>query len=140
MRRDSLLRQTARASLTTTSIVKYVPLNLQHHDSATLFAGKLHAVLQREYLKGRDVYDLWWYLAQPNWPDPNLAHLNQNLRQSGWEGELLTVANWQSVVRERLQPLSWRLVLEDVEPFVIDGNWQQAFNKDRLLSLLDQGT
>ncbi|MCO5206218.1 MAG: nucleotidyl transferase AbiEii/AbiGii toxin family protein [Anaerolineae bacterium] len=130
----------SRASLTTTSIVKYVPLNLQHHDSATLFAGKLHAILQREYLKGRDVYDLWWYLAQPNWPDPNLAHLNQNLRQSGWEGELLTVANWQSVVRERLQPLSWRLVLEDVEPFVIDGNWQQAFNKDRLLSLLDQGT
>ncbi len=130
----------SHAGLTTTSLHKYVPLNLQHHDPATLLAGKLHAILQREYLKGRDVYDLCWYLAQPDWADPNLMHLNQNLGKSGWDGELLTLGNWRSVVRERLRPLSWRLVLEEVEPFVIEGDWQQEFNKDRLLSLLDQGT
>lgn len=121
----------------TTSLHKYVPLNLQHHDPATLLAGKLHAILQREYLKGRDFYDLWWYLRQPDWPDPNLAHLNQNLGQSGWTGEPLTSANWRSVVRERIRPLSWSLAWEDVEPFIMDLDGQQDFNKDGLLALLD---
>jgi predicted nucleotidyltransferase component of viral defense system len=83
----------SRAGLMTTSLQKYAPLNLQHHDPATLLAGKLHAILQREYLKGRDVYDLWWYLTQPDWPDPNLAHLNNNLGQNDWTGGLLTPAN-----------------------------------------------
>lgn len=126
-----------RAGLMTTSLHKYVPLNLQHHDPATLLAGKLHAILQREYLKGRDFYDLWWYLRQPDWPDPNLAHLNQNLGQSGWTGGPLTSANWQAVVRERIRPLSWSLAWEDVEPFIMDLDGQQDFNKDGLLALLD---
>lgn len=126
-----------QAGLLTTSLYRHVPLNLQHHDPATLFSGKLHAILQREYLKGRDVYDLWWYLAQPEWPDPNLAHLNENLLQSGWAGELLTPVNWRSVVRERLRPFSWSLVWEDVEPFIMDSDGQQDFSKDGLLALLD---
>ena len=52
------------ALLSTTSLKRHVALNLQHHDRASLFAGKLHAVLQRVYAKGRDIFDLWWYLAQ----------------------------------------------------------------------------
>jgi len=126
-----------QAGLVTTSLYKYIPLNLQHHDPATLLAGKLHAILQREYLKGRDIYDLWWYLTQPDWPNPNLAHLNQNLQQSGWSDEPLTSANWQSAVRERLRPLSWSLVWEDVEPFIMTLDGQQGFSKDGLLTLLD---
>ena len=126
-----------RAGLMTTSLYKHVPLNLQHHDPATLFSGKLHAILQREYLKGRDVYDLWWYLAQPEWPDPNLAHLNENLKQSGWAGELLTQANWRSFVRERLRAISWSHVWDEVEPFIMDTDVQQEFSSDGLLALLD---
>ncbi|MEA4906917.1 MAG: nucleotidyl transferase AbiEii/AbiGii toxin family protein [Anaerolineaceae bacterium] len=37
---------------------RFVPLHLQHHDRTSLLAGKLHAILQREYTKGRDLYDL----------------------------------------------------------------------------------
>ena len=121
----------------TTSLQKYVPLNLQHHDPSTLLTGKLHAILQRGYFKGRDVYDLWWNLTQSDWPDPNLVHLNQNLHQSGWSREPLTSANWHSVVRERIRPLSWSLVWEDVELFIMDLDRQQNFNKDELLALLD---
>lgn len=126
----------AQAGLMTTPLHKYVSMNLHHHDPATLLAGKLHAILQREYLKGRDVYDLWWYLTQPDWPEPNLAHLNQNLQQSGWTDEPLTLINWQSVVRERLRPLSWSLVLEDVGAFIVDVAGQRNFNQDQLLALL----
>ena len=127
----------AHAVLMTTPLHKYVPMNLHHHDPATLFAGKLHAVLQRDYLKGRDIYDLWWYLTQIDWPEPNLAHLNQNLQQSGWAGALLTPANWRAFVRDRIAPLSWPLVVEDVGSFIIDSEDQNDFTKARLLTLLD---
>jgi predicted nucleotidyltransferase component of viral defense system len=52
---------------------------LQHHDRASLLAGKLHALFQRRYVKGRDLYDLMWYLSDPNWPEPNLTLLQNAL-------------------------------------------------------------
>ena len=130
-------RPPAQANLMTTPLHKHVALNLHHHDPATLLAGKLHAVLQREYLKGRDIYDLWWYLSQPDWPEPNLKHLNHSLQQSGWQNGQLTTANWRSLVQERIRPLSWPLVLEDVASFIIDSEGEAGFDKERLLTLLD---
>jgi len=50
----------------TTVIRRHVTLQLHHHDRASLLAGKLHAILQRTYVKGRDMYDLLWYLSDPN--------------------------------------------------------------------------
>ncbi len=125
------------ANLMTTPLHKYVPINLQHHDPATLLAGKIGAILQRVYLKGRDIYDLWWYLSQLDWPEPNFVYLNQVLGQGGWEGNVLTLSNWRRVVREQVAPLSWRHVLEDVESFIIDPYKPNDFNKERLLLLLD---
>ena len=43
------------ADLVTTVVRRYITLQIQHHDCASLLAGKLHAILQRPYLKGRDV-------------------------------------------------------------------------------------
>jgi len=34
---------------------------INHFDLPSLFAGKLHAILQRKYTKGRDYYDFLWY-------------------------------------------------------------------------------
>jgi hypothetical protein len=119
-----------------TPLNKHVPLNLQHHDPATLLAGKLSAILQRDYLKGRDIYDLWWYLNQPSWPEPNLEYLNQCLQQGGWGNTPVTEANWPMIVREQILPLSWSSVMEDVGSFIIDSEGQAKFSKDRLLALL----
>lgn len=129
-------RPPGQARLLTTSLYRYVPLNLQHHDPATLLAGKLHALLQRDYLKGRDVYDLWWYLTQPEWPEPNLAHLEQNLQQSRWDGAPVSAANWRAIVGERLRPASWSLIRADVEPFIMTADGLQDFTWERLLDLL----
>ncbi len=85
----------AGAVLTTSVIRRHVPLQLQHHDRASLLAGKLHAVLQRPYAKGRDLYDLLWYLSDPAWPAPNLDLLNNALRQTGWAGPELTEGTWR---------------------------------------------
>jgi len=126
----------SHAGLMTTPLNKHVPLNLQHHDPATLLAGKLSAILQRNYLKGRDIYDLWWYLNQQNWPEPNLVYLNNCLQQGGWHDDAITLASWRTVVREKILTLNWSLVMEDVGSFIIDSEAQAEFSKDQLLSWL----
>ena len=111
----------AGAGLATTVIRRHVPLQIHHHDQASLLAGKLHAVLQRPYLKGRDLYDLLWYLSDPDWPAPNLILLNNALQQTGWKSEPLTEDTWRQAVHDRLQPVTWELVANDVRPF-LDSN------------------
>ncbi len=108
----------AGAVLATTVVRRYVTLQLQHHDRASLLAGKLHAILRRPYLKGRDIYDLLWYLSDPSWPAPNLTLLNNALRQTSWADDSLTGHNWREVVRDRLQTLDWERVVADVRPFL----------------------
>ena len=111
----------AGAVLMTSVVRRYVVLQLQHHDPASLLAGKLHAILQRPYPKGRDIFDLMWYLSDPHWPAPNLDLLNHALQQTGWQGAHLTDDNWREVARERLQALDWRQVMNDVRPFLEPG-------------------
>lgn len=125
------------AIVTTTSLNRHVRLNLQHHDRSSLFAGKLHAVLQRAYPKGRDIYDLWWYLSQADWPEPNLTQLNAALIQSGWKGPVLDGTNWRNFVRERVEQLDWsENVLRDIRAFIMTAGWEESLSRDSLVSLL----
>ena len=111
----------AGAGLATTVVRRYLILQLQHHDRASLLAGKLHAILQRPYLKGRDVYDLLWYLSDPTWPAPNMELLNHALAQTGWAGEEVTASTWKKAVLARLQSVDWERVVDDVRPFLEPG-------------------
>jgi hypothetical protein len=115
------------AGLSTTVVRRFVVLQLQHHDKASLLSGKLHAVLQRPYAKGRDIYDLLWYLSDPTWPAPNLILLNNALAQTNWTGGRLTEKNWKEQVRLRLKTLNWNGIVNDARPFVEPG-----FNVDLL--------
>jgi len=108
----------AGAELETTLVRRFVMLQLQHHDKASLLAGKLHAILQRNYTKGRDLYDLLWYLSDPDWPPPNLEMLNNALKQTGWQGAPLTQETWPVVLRQRLKLLDWEMARRDVTPFL----------------------
>ena len=111
-------RPPAGAGLATTVVRRHVTLHLQHHDPASLLAGKLHAILQRSYPKGRDIYDLIWYLSDPSWPAPNLTMLNNALRQTGWPGEDLTEENWREAVLARLRGTDWGRIVGDVRSFL----------------------
>lgn len=97
---------------------RYIPLRIQHHDRASLLAGKIHAMLQRKYAKGRDIYDLMWYLSDPSWPEPNLIMLNNALRQTHWSGPILAAENWREMVFARLKNMDWNAALADVRPFL----------------------
>jgi len=106
------------AGLTTTVVRRFVILQLHHHDKASLLSGKLHAILQRPYTKGRDIYDLFWYLSDPTWPEPNLILLNNALSQTNWNGGVLSKENWKEQVWQKLKTLNWSVVMDDVRPFV----------------------
>jgi predicted nucleotidyltransferase component of viral defense system len=124
------------AGLLTTVVRRFVVLQLQHHDKASLLAGKLHAILQRSYAKGRDIYDLLWYLSDPDWPQPNLILLNNALAQTNWQGEELTGTNWRGFVSERLMNLNWKNIIEDVRPFVETGFDLGLLTRDNLENVL----
>lgn len=115
---------------------RFVMLNLLHHDRASLLAGKLHAVLTRKYTKGRDIYDLIWYLSDSNWPEPNLVMLNNALQQTGWEGPVATADNWRELVHAKLDSVDWRKAALDVSPFLEREQDTALVSKDTIESLL----
>lgn len=106
------------AGLSTTIIRRFVVLQLHHHEKSSLLSGKIHAILQRSYTKGRDIYDLFWYLSDPTWPSPNLILLNNALEQTNWDGDILTELNWKDQILQRLKTLNWLGIVNDVRPFV----------------------
>lgn len=109
------------AILATTVVRRFIVLQLHHHDKASLLSGKLHAILNRSYTKGRDIYDLLWYLSDPTWPEPNLILLNNALAQTNWKGGILTKENWKQQVGQKLKTLNWTGLLNDVRTFVEPG-------------------
>jgi hypothetical protein len=123
------------AGTETRLVRRHVTLRLWHHDPPSLLAGKLHAVLRRPFAKGRDVYDLGWYLSDPDWPAPNLTLLDHALRQ-GDEGHApLTEDTWRASVARRLKALAWERLTADVAPF-LEGS-ETMPRRDDLLALLD---
>lgn len=126
----------AKAGLDTTLVQHHVTVHLQHHDQASLLAGKLHAILQREYVKGRDWYDLYWYLNQSQWASPNFDMLNNALDQSGWEKDAITADNWRKNIWERLAPLDWKRVVEDVQRFLMNQEDLVEFKAETIKDLL----
>ncbi len=132
-------RPPAGAGLEVTLVRRHVTLRLQHHDKPSLLAGKLHAILQRPYLKGRDVYDLLWFLSDPTWPPPNFVMLNNALHQTGWQGPQVTEANWREVVWQRLAALPWDRVVDDVRPFLEREADVTLLTKENLARVLGVG-
>ena len=124
------------AALATSIVRRHCLLNLQHHDRASLLAGKLHALLTRAYTKGRDVYDLLWYLSDRSWPGPNVNLLNNALAQSGWEGPPITPDNWRRIVSERIMRFDWPHVIADVKPFLERPGDLNLLTKENLQGLL----
>ncbi|MBI5015804.1 MAG: nucleotidyl transferase AbiEii/AbiGii toxin family protein [Deltaproteobacteria bacterium] len=109
------LRPPDGARLETTLVQRFFPVALRHHDLPSLFAGKLHALLARPWAKGRDWFDLAWYLTEKRGTEPNLALLANALAQTG--GDPSEAPHWREAVRERLRRLHWATVERDVAPF-----------------------
>jgi hypothetical protein len=50
-------------------------------------------------MKGRDLYDLMWYLRDLDWFNPNLVLIRNALQQTGWEGPVPDASNWHAILK-----------------------------------------
>lgn len=114
-------------------------LNLTHYDRASLLAGKLHALLSRSYTKGRDLYDLVWYLSDRDWPSPNIGMLVAALAQTGWTGPIPTLDTWRGILADRLSSANWRAALADVAPFLERDAERDLVTRETVMRLLGRG-
>jgi len=90
-----------------------------HQDLSSNFALKLHALLCRPWLKGRDWYDFNWYIAQGI--SPKIELLNNALVQYGpWKGQDIDVDRaWLiDTLRDKMTSIDWRDAAADVERFL----------------------
>ena len=84
-------------------------------DLSSSFAGKCHALLCREYVKGRDWYDFAWYVARK--VSPNLVFLEHALYQQGpWTDQRITVTpTWLiETMEKKIKSIDWKKAASDV--------------------------
>lgn len=96
-----------------------VDFEVGHQDMSSNFALKIHALLCRPYLKGRDWYDFNWYIAQG--VKPNLLLLQNALIQYGpWEGQELDIdQDWLvNALGKKIVSIEWKDAAADVERFL----------------------
>jgi len=112
-------------------------------DLPSNFALKIHALLCRPYLKGRDWFDFLWYGRRKVLP--NLELLQNALNQHGpWAGQAERVkAQWiAAALQQKVAEIDWRETARDVEPFLSPVErrslriWSRDLFQDRLQKLL----
>lgn len=94
--------------------------DVRHQDLPSYFALKVHALLCRPYVKGRDWFDFSWYVARD--VVPNIAHLRAALVQTGpWAGqENLTIDHpWlRDALGTKITAIDWKKAADDVARFL----------------------
>lgn len=129
-------RPPAGAVLEEQLVNRHFPINFLTYDLASLFSGKVHAILSRTYTKGRDFFDLGWYLSTWKDLDPNEIQLRNALAQTGWQGPVPTRATWREVVSDAVTKADWKKVMADVAPFLERSRDSETFSQENVLKLL----
>jgi len=130
-----------------TSDLKYhlhpIPFSIKTMTLPSLFAGKMHALLCRTirtHIKGRDWYDLIWFVK--NRVPCDLHYLNSKMVQTGHidPSEMLTREKLFQLISRKIKEIDFSLAESDVEPFLRNPGqgdelslWSEAFFSDYLL-------
>lgn len=100
-----------------------LPIPIRALTESSLFAGKINAALYRAWkqrVKGRDWYDLIWFLRRD--VRLNAAYLEANMRARGIlaEKEQLTEKKLRELLDSRVEKINLEAAKEDVRPFLRD--------------------
>ncbi|MEA3363613.1 MAG: nucleotidyl transferase AbiEii/AbiGii toxin family protein [Thermodesulfobacteriota bacterium] len=88
-------------------------------DKPSLLSGKLHALLCRKYVKGRDWYDFIWYTSQNI--QINFEFLSSAINQLGpWQNQNIKIdKTWVlTELEKKITSLDWKKTKEDVRRFI----------------------
>ncbi len=103
--------------------IKYLdfpyPFGVRTKDLSSSFSGKLHALLCRNYIKGRDWYDFIWYVSRKT--TCNFQLLKNALKQNGpWKDRSIQVnIGWLAkALGVKIEGINWKKAAEDIAPFI----------------------
>ena len=116
------------------------PYEIQVFDESTLFAGKIHAILCREYknhVKGRDYYDYLFYIGKK--VPFNMKYLENKLKNTGKIAmdEILSLDRVKEFLRDRFEKVKYNQAIEDVSNFIVQEESLNLWKKEFFLSTLD---
>jgi predicted nucleotidyltransferase component of viral defense system len=122
-------------------LLQPIPFSVRVYTPPSLFAGKMHAVLCRGWktrVKGRDWYDLVWYVARGTPLD--LPHLERRMRQSGhYSGDAaLDEPGFRSLLARRIESLDVGAARSEVERFLVDPATVSVWSREFFLSIAER--
>lgn len=104
----------------------------------SLFAGKMHALLFRKWIKrvkGRDWYDLEWYIKKGTPLD--LDHFLLRAKDTGdWQGETINGAQVIQLLEAKIKAVNFDSVKEDVVRFIPDSSELDLWGEQYFLDLV----
>lgn len=122
------------------------PFSINAFTLPSLYAGKMHAILCRAWSsrpKGRDWYDLVWYIA--NDLELDVQHLKARLSQSCKYLEAneiqipeeLTKQNIKELLLQRIESLDVAKAKNDVQPFIKDMREIELWSKEFFMAIVE---
>lgn len=108
------------------------PHQIRLYDESSLFAGKIHAILCRNWnyrTKGRDLYDYIFYLSKDI--KVNLELIKQKLIESGVlnKGDEFTLDKLKDLLYAKFKSINYNDAKEDVMPFIYDTDSLELWNE-----------
>jgi len=123
------------------------PFTINTMTLPSLFAGKMHAILCRNWStrpKGRDWYDLVWYIS--NGYALDIKHLNARLQQNcAWQEDQGVMIHKDvdesyiiELLKKRIDDLDIAAAKRDVEVFISDKRVLEIWSRDFFMEIVQQ--
>lgn len=119
------------------------PYDINMYDEASLFAGKLHAVICRSWesrVKGRDLYDYIFCMSKQS--PVNLPHLRARLIDSGFitQNDNCELDDVKRMLKNKFDAIDYKQAREDVIPFIKDPSKMDLWSSDFFKQITDNLT
>ena len=110
-------------------------------DEPSLFAGKLHAIICRNYkntVKGRDYYDFLFYIKKR--VKPNLNYLKNKLIESEKikENDKFDIDTLKRMLKDRFEAVDFNQVKTDAERFVFNNEDLSYYSKELFVDMINK--
>lgn len=115
-----------------------LPYSIKLYDEASLFSGKIHAVICRSWksrVKGRDLYDYVFYLTRNT--KFNLDHLREKLIESHYlsQEDRVDVNFVKALLIARFNEIDFNDAKKDVLPFIKDTSILDIWSKEFFIAI-----
>ena len=117
------------------------PHQIKLYDKSSLFAGKIHAILCRNWqkrTKGRDLYDYVFFLA--NNININLELLKNKLIESNYinKNDEFNINILKNLLINKFKEINYKEAIEDVIPFIKDTKKLELWSSDFFIKITEQ--